>query len=608
MKCAVVIPTHKSTLDEREIASLKNTLKILAAWDFFIVLPHGVSADYYQQFRTDSVSLSIVNLEPGFLGSVENYNAMGLSSRFYKRFEDFEYVLICHLDAWVFRDDLGYWMSKGYDYIGAPLFLPELPYYARVFDLAVPVGGNGGLCLRRTKKMLEITEGLKVRFNYLLFVRAVVFLFQNRRFRLIRFFSRICRAIRSDHVGFQRRHNVNEDVTISVLYALLDPSLRVAPPNVSKMFCLEMYMEEITNTGLKLKLPFGVHGYDKYISDHGFQALLRRQTSAYANAPSPDTSSGGRATTTPLVTVVTVIKNIVKNNRVETLKQCIESVRRQSYPHIEHLIIDGASDDGTLELLKQYNADSAGTFKIHSAPDKGLWDAMDKSVALASGEFVNFLNSDDYFGDDDAVKIAVEMTSKEKADWFFSDATVVRADGSSYAYPTTIYGVFACWGIVHQTVFVRRDILEAAAPFASPYRTKENYLFMLLILNDFRYSYCPRPLVHYREGGFSLDEYCGSNLELTKNDFADYFYELAGRRWRMSRLDCYNMLGWDTFGKKDLIRNVLLGFKLGFVGLRLDYFRRLIKHELGYFKLLRRRGLSYLMRRVYMRFQIQKEL
>ena len=134
-------------------------------------------------------------------------------------------------------------------------------------------------------------------------------------------------------------------------------------------------------------------------------APLRRQASPYANAPSPYSNSAA-PTTKPLVTVVTVVKNIVRHNRTDTLKQCIESVRRQSYPNIEHLIIDGASDDETLEFLAQYEA--AGALKIHSSPDKGVWDAMDKGAKLASGEFVNFLNSDDYFCDDDAIKIAME--------------------------------------------------------------------------------------------------------------------------------------------------------------------------------------------------------
>ncbi|WP_426441691.1 DUF5672 family protein [Bradyrhizobium genosp. P] len=574
MKCAIVIPTHKPRPDEEDEASLRNTLKVLGARHVFVVLPHGVSGDHYEQYRQDAHSLAILNLEPGHLGSIENYNAMGLSSSFYKRFEQFDYLLICHLDSWVFRDDLDHWMSLGYDYIGAPLFLEEPSHYTKLFDLAAPIGGNGGLCLRRTRKMIELTEKLPVKFNYILFVRGAFFLLRNRRFDLLRLYLYICHEICSDHVAFQRKHSVYEDVMISVLYALLDSGLRVAPPSVSKKFCLEVNMGEIANTGLKLRLPFGLHGCDKYVSEGNFRALLRRQANAYANQP----GSGYDKPTTndPLVTVVTLVKNIERGNRIETLMQCIESVRRQSYTHIEHLIVDGASDDRTLEILAEYEA--AGVVKIHSSPDKGVWDAMEKGTRLASGEFINFMNSDDYFCDSEAIKIAVGMMFKDRADWFFSGATVIRADGSSYDFPTSIYGVFSCIGIMHQAVFVRKDILQAADPFSTPYTTRENYLFMLLLVNGFKYSYFPGSLVHYREGGLSTNEYGGSNLERTKNDFANYFHELVGKRWRMSHSDCYDMFAWQTFNNRGVKHSLLLGLKLRFLGLRADYFKRLVSY------------------------------
>lgn len=590
LKCAVVIPTHKASLSDPELASLRNTLDVLSAWEAFIVLPRDVSPAYYEDFGRGYRTLSVLNLEPGHLGSIENYNRMALSADFYRKFEAFDYVLICHLNSWVFRDELSYWMSLGYDYVGAPLFLPEPAYFRSVLALMAPVGGNGGLSLRRTRKMLEVTERLKVRFNYALFGRCVFFLIRNRRYDLLKIFLRICRAIRSDHGEFQRRYNVYEDVMISVIYALLDPSLRICPPGVSARFCLEVNMEEIANNNLKLKLPFGVHGYDKYLSDAGFQRLLRRQSCAYANFSDLKSPSWAMPTNMPVVSIVTVVKDIVRSNRVEDLKRCIESVQRQSYQHIEHLIVDGGSDDGTLEILNRFGLE--GAVKVHSSPDNGIWDAMNKGVKLASGEFVNFLNSDDCFCDDRAVQIAVEMLVREKSDWFFSGAAVIRADGSDFMFPTSIYGVFSCLGIVHQTVFVRKGILEAADPFATPYRTKENYLFMLLVMNGFRYSYFPGSLVHYKEGGFSAVEYCGDNLEVTKNDFADYFYELAGKRWRMSRADCYEMFGWHVFGSRGVKHSVRVGFKLRLFGLKVDYFRRLISyayHHRSLRNVLRRR-------------------
>ena len=94
---------------------------------------------------------------------------------------------------------------------------------------------------------------------------------------------------------------------------------------------------------------------------------------------------------TPLVTVVTVCLNVIQTGRKEMFLQCVESVRRQTYPRIEHLIIDGASTDGTIPLLQSLN------LSFFSEKDTGIYDAMNKGIARGKGEYVLFLNTDDFF-------------------------------------------------------------------------------------------------------------------------------------------------------------------------------------------------------------------
>ncbi len=91
-----------------------------------------------------------------------------------------------------------------------------------------------------------------------------------------------------------------------------------------------------------------------------------------------------------LVTVVTITYNLIKSGREKYVRQCIECVHNQTYQNIEHIIIDGASSDGTLEIFKDYP-----WLKVFSEPDKGIYDAMNKGVAKASGKYIVFLNSDD---------------------------------------------------------------------------------------------------------------------------------------------------------------------------------------------------------------------
>ena len=92
----------------------------------------------------------------------------------------------------------------------------------------------------------------------------------------------------------------------------------------------------------------------------------------------------------PKVTVVTATYNLIKDGREKFFRQCVESIHNQTYKNIEHLVIDGASKDGTIDLIKEY-ADK-GWIKYVSEPDKGMCDAMNKGIKIATGEYVAILN------------------------------------------------------------------------------------------------------------------------------------------------------------------------------------------------------------------------
>ena len=87
------------------------------------------------------------------------------------------------------------------------------------------------------------------------------------------------------------------------------------------------------------------------------------------------------------VSVITVIKDLVKNGRIDSFKECVDSIRRQTYPNIEHLVVDGASTDGTIDLLKK--------LKCHyvSLVDHGIYEAMNTGIRKSTGEYIIFINS-----------------------------------------------------------------------------------------------------------------------------------------------------------------------------------------------------------------------
>lgn len=538
--CVIVVPTHKSKCSDSELKSLKNTLKVFNERRVFILLPHDVSGEYYQELQQTYENLFILNLRKGWLGSFDNYNSMMLNEDFYNLFKDYKFMLICHLDAWVFRDELNYWMSQKYDCIGAPLFLPEDTSVHDVSKLAAPIGVNGGLCLRNIESICSILDGEKIKLKYTLFFNWLFFLLSHKQYGLLKIYVTCCLSVfRYGWVSFQKKFAVNEDVLISIIFPMIYRGFKVAPPRVASKFSLEVNATEIINTRSDLKLPFGIHGIDKYI-DHSVLARYIEKNYLITKIKKQETIT---IAVRPLVTIVTITKNIIEAGRKEMLEQCIKSVANQTYSNIEHLIIDGDSSDGTLNLLSKYG----DSLRVISSRDKGVWDAMHKSIEKTRGEYINFLNSDDYFCNNDAISIAVEKMTTSSARWFYSEAKILSQNGLLSDFPSSTFGVFGCMGIVHQTVFIEKELLVMADPFTAPCMSKENYMMMLLLINKFNVAYSTEALVHYREGGFSFYEYgseCQVKAEIFKKDFAKYFYDLVGFRNGLTEKECYDIIGF----------------------------------------------------------------
>ena len=579
-ECIVVIPTHKGTMSPEEERSFKNTLNVLQNWDIALVLPLGISPNYYEEIREkEKLQFEIITLGPNWMGSIERYNDMALSSKFYQLFEAYKYILICHLDAWVFRDELQMWIDKGYHYIGAPWFLPKEKVHTPLESIMCPQGGNGGFSLRKIDKMIELTSNLKHSLNSSLFFRGVLYLLKNKRFDLLKIFVKACWGVLRDADSYQKKFNIYEDAMFSVFYSLLDKTFSVAPAREAMYFATEVHSEEILKTKLKWQLPFAIHGYDKYFPSitafddyRNDEARNEYTKNIYRNKGTKQNGIDDK----PLVTVVTATHNLIKAGRVETFKQCMESVYKQTYTNIEHIIIDGASSDGTLDLIQEYV--DKGWCVCYSEKDDGVWDAMYRGHQRAKGEYVNYLNTDDYFCQSDAIEIAVKSLIRKNADWFFSDGFIIRKDGTSYSFPTSLYGVFSCMGILHQTMFVRTSILRGINPFHSNHITRENFLMMLLCINNIKYAYSNESLVCYREGGFSTEEYGNSNLSRTKSDFSKYFYNNIGCYWGMSEEECLSMFGWECFSLNGVRYSYRLSKKLRTSGLRFAFRTRLAQY------------------------------
>lgn len=198
----------------------------------------------------------------------------------------------------------------------------------------------------------------------------------------------------------------------------------------------------------------------------------------------------------------------VSYNSASTIQDTIESVKSQEYKDIEYIIIDGNSTDGTVDIIK---ANAAHVTKWISEPDKGIYDAMNKAVKLATGEVVGILNSDDYYADTTILSHVAKAFEDPAIDAVFGNLVfvdpsnlnkVVRTYSSGHWHPKKL-----SWGFMpaHPTFFVRRKYYEQFGLFKTDYKIAADYelLIRFLYVHKLTYTYLPLTMVKMRRGGVS---------------------------------------------------------------------------------------------------------
>lgn len=198
----------------------------------------------------------------------------------------------------------------------------------------------------------------------------------------------------------------------------------------------------------------------------------------------------------------------VSFNSAKTIADTIQSVLSQDYPDIEYIVIDGGSTDSTVQIIEQHQDRISHWI---SEKDRGMYDAMNKGIALATGDVVGILNSDDVYMTTHIVSELMELLQSKKAQVVFADLILVDQDNpdrvlryydSGHFHPNKFkYG----WMPAHPTVFVRRELYDAVGPFATNYQIAADYemLIRILAIQRARYVYLPKPVVRMRSGGAS---------------------------------------------------------------------------------------------------------
>ena len=195
-------------------------------------------------------------------------------------------------------------------------------------------------------------------------------------------------------------------------------------------------------------------------------------------------------------------------NARETVADAIESVLSQSHPDVELIVIDGASTDGTRELLETYRDRLA---VLVSEPDHGIYDALNKGIALATGDVVGFLHADDLYADSHVLKRIAEAFNGQTIDAVYGDLVYVSKTRSSQIIRYWQSGDYdrkklaRGWMPPHPTFYVRRAAYERYGSFDTSFHIAADYECMLRMLRQasFHCRYIPEVLVRMRVGGKS---------------------------------------------------------------------------------------------------------
>ncbi len=202
------------------------------------------------------------------------------------------------------------------------------------------------------------------------------------------------------------------------------------------------------------------------------------------------------------ISIITVVLNSVK-----TIEDCILSVLNQTQM-VEHILIDGASTDGTLNIINNYRND---TSILISEPDNGIYDAMNKGISLSSGDIIGILNADDFYANPNVLSNVLYYFNKLDIDCCYGDLDYVSPNNTNHIFRRWRSGGFNhkkfYWGWMppHPTFFVKKSIYNSYGLFNPNLGSSADYEIMLRFLLKWKIkvAYIPNVLVKMRYGGIS---------------------------------------------------------------------------------------------------------
>ncbi len=217
------------------------------------------------------------------------------------------------------------------------------------------------------------------------------------------------------------------------------------------------------------------------------------------------------------ISIITVCYNSAK-----TIQDCIQSVVNQSYSNLEYILIDGQSTDNTLEIVYSFGSKIS---QVISEQDKGMYDAINKGIKLATGDIIGILNSDDMYVDELVLSEVVQKMKATNADALYADLNYVDQMDTNKVIRYWKSGEYkkgsflSGWMPPHPTFFIKKDFYLQYGGYSLDLVSAADYELMLRMIhkNSAKMAYLPRVIVNMRVGGMSNSS-LSNRLRANKED------------------------------------------------------------------------------------------
>lgn len=201
----------------------------------------------------------------------------------------------------------------------------------------------------------------------------------------------------------------------------------------------------------------------------------------------------------PLVSVITTTHNIVEKGQADDFSLLITLLDMQTYPNIEHIIIDNASTDDTVVLLKDYK--NKGYIQFYSEPDTGKFNAFNKGILRAKGKYISFISCDDFYHDITAITDLVNLMEAENADFSFSPSYCRHSEGFVFLFVPAMYNAFQVMPCPRQSMFFKKSVLEKENYFDEKFKLMSDYdLIVRLMMKKYKSVFFDQNYTTYKVG------------------------------------------------------------------------------------------------------------